>query len=153
VHPTGRYYYNSMIEILEANMSAESSEAHGDISLNPDNGGIYLVNRLDRLTSGIVLVARTIERTQIMANQFSERLVGKSYLCRCVGEFPEGEIVCREPILNFSFMPSVSCVSDEGKPCVTRFERVSYNGSTSVVKCSPETGRTHQVREFDSIDG
>jgi 23S rRNA-/tRNA-specific pseudouridylate synthase len=78
-----------MVEILEANFSSTSTEAHGDISLNPEKGGIYLVNRLDRLTSGIVLVARNVERTQSMAVQFTERLVSKSYLCRCVGEFPE----------------------------------------------------------------
>lgn len=41
---------------------------------------------------------------------------------------------------------SVNYVHDEGKPSITKFERLSYNGKTSVVRCKPMTGRTHQIR-------
>lgn len=40
----------------------------------------------------------------------------------------------------------LNCVSPAGKPATTIFEKLSYNGSTSVVKCQPLTGRTHQIR-------
>ncbi|KAL3900567.1 MAG: hypothetical protein SGCHY_001248 [Lobulomycetales sp.] len=146
VHPTGRYFYNTMMEILNDEMKPGALEHPGDTSLDSSRGALYLVNRLDRLTSGIVLVARSSQSCNEITTQFMERTVSKSYLCRCVGEFPEEEIVCEEPILTFSFKPSISCVSNKGKPCKTRFKRLSYNGRTSLVACFPETGRTHQIR-------
>lgn len=41
---------------------------------------------------------------------------------------------------------SVNYVHDDGKASLTKFERLSYNGKTSVVRCKPMTGRTHQIR-------
>lgn len=134
-----------MIEILEQTSLPGSPEDAGDTVMNSDRGGFFLVNRLDRLTSGIVLVARTAEKCAVVAKQFADRLVKKSYICRCVGEFPEGEMVCEEPISTFSFKPSVSYISKDGKPSKTKFKRLHYNGRTSLVACFPETGRTHQV--------
>lgn len=70
----------------------------------------------------------------------------KEYVCRVVGEFPEHEVVCEEPILVVSYKVGVCRVDPKGKPCQTLFQRLSYNGSTSVVRCLPRTGRTHQIR-------
>lgn len=67
-------------------------------------------------------------------------------MCRVVGEFPEHEVVCEEPILVVSYKVGVCRVDPKGKPCKTIFQRLSYNGKTSVVKCLPRTGRTHQIR-------
>ncbi|XP_008938897.1 PREDICTED: RNA pseudouridylate synthase domain-containing protein 2, partial [Merops nubicus] len=70
----------------------------------------------------------------------------KEYVCRVVGEFPEHEVVCEEPILVVSYKVGVCRVDPKGKPCKTIFQRLSYNGRSSVVKCLPRTGRTHQIR-------
>lgn len=67
-------------------------------------------------------------------------------MCRVVGEFPEHEVVCEEPILVVSYKVGVCRVDPKGKPCKTIFQKLSYNGKTSVVKCLPRTGRTHQIR-------
>lgn len=72
--------------------------------------------------------------------------VEKHYVCRVTGEFPEEKITCEEPILVISYKIGVCRVDPKGKPCKTVFERLSYNGKTSVVKCFPHTGRTHQIR-------
>ncbi|XP_030070488.1 RNA pseudouridylate synthase domain-containing protein 2-like isoform X2 [Microcaecilia unicolor] len=69
----------------------------------------------------------------------------KEYVCRVVGEFPECELTCEEPILIFYEVGSL-CVDPKGKPCKTVFQRLSYNGKSSVVRCFPYTGRTHQIR-------
>lgn len=62
------------------------------------------------------------------------------------GEFPEGELICEEPILVVSFKIGLCRVHPKGKECRTVFQRLSFNGTTSVVRCLPLTGRTHQIR-------
>ena len=67
-------------------------------------------------------------------------------MCRVCGEFPEEERVCEEPILVVSFKVGLCRVHPKGKDCRTVFQRLSFNGSSSVVRCRPLTGRTHQIR-------
>jgi len=67
-------------------------------------------------------------------------------VCRVEGEFPESELVCEEPILVVSFKIGLCRVDPKGKECRTVFQRLSFNGRTSVVRCLPLTGRTHQIR-------
>lgn len=67
-------------------------------------------------------------------------------MCRVEGEFPSGELICEEPILVVSFKIGLCRVDPKGKECRTVFQRLSYNGKTSVVRCLPLTGRTHQIR-------
>ena len=62
------------------------------------------------------------------------------------GEFPEDEVVCEEPILVVSFKIGLCRVDPKGKECRTVFQRLGFNGRTSVVRCLPLTGRTHQIR-------
>lgn len=62
------------------------------------------------------------------------------------GEFPDTEVVCEEPILVVSFKVGLCRVDPKGKDCRTVFQKLSYNGRSSVVRCLPLTGRTHQIR-------
>lgn len=70
----------------------------------------------------------------------------KEYVCRVEGEFPEGELICEEPILVIACKIGLCRVDPTGKECRTVFQRLSFNGKTSVVRCLPLTGRTHQIR-------
>lgn len=79
-------------------------------------------------------------------HEMANRTVEKTYVARVVGEFPEGEIVCCEPIETISHKLSINMVSPNGKECKTNFKKLSFNGRTSLVECRPETGRTHQIR-------
>jgi tRNA pseudouridine synthase 9 len=58
------------------------------------------------------------------------------------------EIICNEPIKTISHKLSVNYVHPDGKPSCTHFNRISYDAktNTSVVRCKPITGRTHQIR-------
>uniref|UniRef100_A0A8B9G7W1 Pseudouridine synthase n=1 Tax=Amazona collaria TaxID=241587 RepID=A0A8B9G7W1_9PSIT len=131
VHPCGRFRHNTVIFIL--------GKEHGLQEL-------HTIHRLDRMTSGVLMFAKTVEVSKRIDEQVRERQVRKEYVCRVVGEFPEHEVVCEEPILVVSYKVGVCRVDPKGKFCKTIFQRLSYNGKSSVVKCLPHTGRTHQIR-------
>ncbi|XP_069805831.1 pseudouridylate synthase RPUSD2 [Dendropsophus ebraccatus] len=131
VHPCGRFRHNTVIFILgkEHNMKE-----------------LHTIHRLDRLTSGVLMFAKTSEVSKKMAELVRERKVEKEYVCRVCGEFPEETVTCEEPILVVSYKIGVCRVHPKGKASKTVFQRLSYNGRSSVVKCFPYTGRTHQIR-------
>ncbi|XP_023154743.2 RNA pseudouridylate synthase domain-containing protein 2 [Amphiprion ocellaris] len=131
VHPCGRFRHNTVIFILGKERGI--SELH-------------TVHRLDRLTSGVLLFARTLEKSKQLDQLVRDRQLEKEYVCRVDGEFPEGELICEEPILVVSFKIGLCRVDPKGKECRTVFQRLSFNGKTSVVRCLPLTGRTHQIR-------
>ncbi|ORX79030.1 pseudouridine synthase [Basidiobolus meristosporus CBS 931.73] len=130
VHPTGRYQHNSILNILKHD--------HGYQSLFP-------ANRLDRLTSGILIFARTKESAQLIEKAMRAREIQKQYVCRVLGEFPR-EVVCDERLLTVSHRLGLNVVSPQGKESTTVFERLFFDGETSIVRCKPVTGRTHQIR-------
>ncbi|XP_051873867.1 RNA pseudouridylate synthase domain-containing protein 2 [Pristis pectinata] len=131
VHPCGRFRHNTVIFILgkEYNLTE-----------------LHTIHRLDRLTSGVLMFARTLEVSKKIDQQVRERQVQKEYVCRVEGEFPDGDVWCEEPILVVSYKVGVCRVHPAGKPCRTIFRRLSYNGRSSMVRCLPYTGRTHQIR-------
>ncbi|XP_045679482.1 RNA pseudouridylate synthase domain-containing protein 2 [Phyllostomus hastatus] len=131
VHPCGRFRHNTVIFIL--------GKEHQLKELHP-------LHRLDRLTSGVLMFAKTAAVSERIHEQVRDRQLEKEYVCRVEGEFPAEEVTCKEPILVVSYKVGVCRVDTRGKPCETVFQRLSYNGHSSVVRCRPLTGRTHQIR-------
>ncbi|XP_023319674.1 RNA pseudouridylate synthase domain-containing protein 2 [Eurytemora carolleeae] len=131
VHPCGRYRHNTMVFIL--------AKEHGLRNLRT-------IHRLDRLTSGLLMFGRSPAKAKDIETQIRNRLVRKEYICRVQGKFPKGLVQCREPMEVISYKIGVCKVSPGGKDSWTEFERLSYNGETSVVIARPHTGRMHQIR-------
>ena len=131
VHPCGRYRHNTIVFIL--------GEDYGLTNL-------HTIHRIDRLTSGILMFAKTVSKAQEMEKYVKGRLVKKDYLCRVAGRFPPETLTCSEPIMVVSHKVGVCQVKAEGKEAKTEFNFVSYNGKSSVVRCVPQTGRMHQIR-------
>ncbi|CAO3626613.1 unnamed protein product [Cunninghamella blakesleeana] len=131
VHPAGRYRHNSVVHILRKEKNIPK--------LHPSN-------RLDRLTSGLMLICKTSMKASHIEHDMSSGFIQKEYICRVDGEFPSEEIICEEPIKVISHKLSMNYVHPEGKPCKTIFHRIKYDGQSSIVRCKPITGRTHQIR-------
>ncbi|AMD22128.1 HGL212Wp [Eremothecium sinecaudum] len=134
VHPTGRYRFNTITKILQRQLGYV----------------VHPCNRLDRLTSGLMFLAKTPRGADAMADQMKAREVRKEYVARVVGEFPVHEITVDKPlkIVEPKLGLNATCEPEEegAKEAKTRFQRISYDGETSIVKCQPYTGRTHQIR-------
>ncbi|KAL1301320.1 hypothetical protein HN51_045966 [Arachis hypogaea] len=134
VHPCGQYRKNTVVGILQAE--------HG---LAP----VFPVHRLDRLVSGLLILARNASKADIFRQQIEGGLVRKKYIARVVGEFPKDELVVDANIdYNAREGRSTAEVRDsaKGKAASTKFTRISSNGAQSIVLCEPITGRTHQIR-------
>lgn len=131
VHPCGRYRHNTVLFILAKEYNIKD---------------LHTIHRLDRLTSGLLMFSRSIKKSQEIDEQIRSRKVSKEYVCRVEGLFPDGVIMCNEPIAVLSPKMGISIVSPKGKECSTEFQRLSYNGKSSVVLCKPLTGRMHQIR-------
>ena len=131
VHPCGRYRHNTIMFILAK-----------EYSLN----NLFAIHRLDRLTSGILIFAHNKNVAHALSQQFNDRNVKKEYICRVEGDFPNGVTICKEPLEVIHKIIGISKVSSNGKPSTTIFEKISFNGRTSLIFCRPITGRTHQIR-------
>ena len=132
VHPAGRYRHNSVLNILSVEHKVSPT--------------IAPCNRIDRLTSGLSFYAQHASSAETMRKYLFDRELSKEYVARVVGDFPEGEIVCEEPVKTVNPLLGLNRVSPDGKTAKTWFRKMSYNGVTSVVHCKPFTGRTHQIR-------
>ena len=106
------------------------------------------VHRLDRDTSGCLLLARNARALKRFSAAFEARTVAKRYLGIVAGPVSEAEGTIALSLNKIS-SASDGCrmiVARKGKPAVTHWRRVSEHGGLTLVEFRPETGRTHQIR-------
>ncbi|KAF9917999.1 RNA pseudouridylate synthase domain containing protein 2 [Lobosporangium transversale] len=139
VHPNELCFYNTALEILRRDHDIPNY--------------MHAVNRLDAVTSGVVIFAnmadsnvrKRFQSSDLDPKNGSNTLIEKEYVCRVEGEFPKNPIIVREPILQRAGKVSIDLA---GKPSETRFERKWYDAAsnTSLISCLLATGRQHQIR-------
>ncbi|HZD54396.1 MAG TPA: RluA family pseudouridine synthase [Woeseiaceae bacterium] len=129
-----------------------SGVPHGVIELlrhaRPELAELSLVHRLDRETSGCLVLAKRRSALRALHAIFRAGRVEKNYLALVAGDWQLGERRVEAPLLVRHRRGGERhvIVSEEGKPAVTRFRLSRGFGSSSLLQCRPLTGRTHQIR-------
>ncbi|NQX41042.1 23S rRNA pseudouridine955/2504/2580 synthase [Pedobacter steynii] len=102
-------------------------------------------HRLDKETSGAIIIAKTPEAYRSVAMQFEKRKVNKVYHAVVDGQFTFNELFIDLPILNDG-NKSVTIDRKEGKRAETIFNSIKNYRHYTLVECKPITGRMHQIR-------
>jgi 23S rRNA pseudouridine1911/1915/1917 synthase len=145
VHPGNGNREGTLVHALLYHVKALSA------GTGPDRPGI--VHRLDKDTSGVVLVAKTDETHRRLARLFSTREIKKEYAGFCVGRRPEEHGSMGAPLGRSRRDPVKRAVRQDGKQALTEYWLLAYHSGISAMKFAPHTGRTHQIRVHCSAGG
>jgi 23S rRNA pseudouridine955/2504/2580 synthase len=117
-------------------------------ALRPEARFLELVHRLDRDTSGILLVAKKRSALRSLHEQLREKGMQKDYLALVRGQWQSHMKVVQAPLLKNILQSGerIVRVNSEGKASETRFKVEERYIFATLVRCSPVTGRTHQIR-------
>lgn len=111
--------------------------------INVPRAGI--VHRLDKDTTGLMVVAKTLQAQTKLVDQLQKRTVSRIYECICIGVITSGATI-DAPIGRSSANRQRMAVIDGGKPAVTHYRVLERFRSHTHVRVKLETGRTHQIR-------
>ncbi len=129
-----------------------SGISHGVIELlrhaRPELRDLSLVHRLDRETSGCLVLAKRRSALRALHEKFRQGVVEKNYLALAIGDWQLGEQLIDLPLLvrHRKGGERHVIVDEEGKAAQTRIRLSRRHGKYSLLQCSPLTGRTHQIR-------
>ena len=143
VHPGAGNFHGTLVNAIAWHMK--------DVpSYDPNNPEVGLVHRIDKDTSGLLVVAKTPEAKISLSVQFFNKTTHRSYNALVWGHFTEDEgriegNIARDPKdrLRMTVMAPDSGI---GKPAVTHYRVIERFGYVTLIVCILETGRTHQIR-------
>jgi len=104
-----------------------------------------IVHRLDKDTTGLMIVAKTLSAQTNLVRQLQSRSVKREYKALVYGQMVS-PVVIDKPIGRHPKNRKLMCVNETGKPAVTHVIPEELGLGWSLVKCQLETGRTHQIR-------
>lgn len=115
--------------------------------LEDEFGKIFVVHRLDKITSGVIVFARTAEAHRELNRQFEKHEVEKVYYAIIVGVPPWDEHTARHMLkTNVGRKHRTVVVHERGKNSETEFKVLKRGQDKALVEAHPKTGRTHQIR-------
>ena len=110
---------------------------------------LHLVSRLDRETSGVLLIAKNKNAARLSQMAIEQRLVSKTYLALLRGEMYSPTLVDQPMGRNTASACSIKhhvCHSENARTAVTFYEPLRTQGGYTLARITPHTGRTHQIR-------
>lgn len=139
--------------VIEARPATEKSPASPEFIINRPG----IVHRLDRETSGVMLIAKTAKAHAHLKEQFKERMIQKKYYAFLNGELKEQWGIINRPIgrstSDFRKWSATRGARGELRPAETWWTLLGARGGYSFVEAEPKTGRTHQIRvHFKAIN-
>lgn len=141
VHPAGRYFFNTLLIHLKTQGHQNPLRSEEDY---------YLAHRIDKETSGVLVLTKDKDVCADITRQFAERKTKKRYLALVRGICPESfEIdlpIKRAPHSLIELKMSTASLEEGGQASFTGFKRLQTFGTYSLVECFPRTGRQHQIR-------
>ena len=137
VHPGAGTTTTTLVEALLVSRKLPASD-------DPTRPGI--VHRLDKETSGVILVAKTPEALTALQQQFSARTTAKTYIAVVEGAVAEEEGWIDAPVGRDPRLPSRMAVQPAGREAQTGFSVLQRLDHATLLVVRPRTGRTHQIR-------
>lgn len=108
-----------------------------------------MVHRIDKNTSGLLVLAKTDLAMRQLAKQFFDHTVNREYIALVWGDVPEDKGTIRAHVgrhLRFRKLFEAYPEGEHGKEAITHYEVIERFGYVTLVRCKLETGRTHQIR-------
>ncbi len=141
VHPAGRYFFNTLLIHLKTQGHQTPLQADQDY---------YLVHRIDKETSGVLVLAKQKEACTHITRQFAARTTQKRYLAIVKGAPPDSfsiDLALKRTTTSIIQLKMMIASEEEGgQPAHTHFKRIGVWGAFALVECFPKTGRQHQIR-------
>ncbi len=142
VHPSAGHGSGTLVNAL-LGRARDRGEPLGSIA---GVGRPGIVHRLDKETSGLIVVAKTDEAQATLMRQFGERSIDKEYLALVRGEPPAQRGRVEAPIGRDPRDRQRMAVVGGGRASTTEYESIGTGGGYTLLSLRPRTGRTHQIR-------
>jgi 23S rRNA pseudouridine1911/1915/1917 synthase len=137
VHPAPGHWEDTLVNALVARGTTLADSA-------PGRPGI--VHRLDRDTSGLMVVAKTDQAHRRLSAAIAARQVRRAYAVLAWGHLPESPLLADAPIGRHGTDRKRMVIRKDGRSARTRFERIARFQVAELLRAELETGRTHQIR-------
>ena len=138
-HPTTTEKTGTLVNALLNYCKDNLSDINGEFRRG-------IVHRLDRNTSGLIMVAKNNDCHEFLAEQIKKRSIEKKYLAIVRGVIDKDEFIIDKPISRNPKKPEKMMVSENGKPSVTKVKVLERFSDATYLELNLITGRTHQIR-------
>ncbi len=142
-HPTPLETSNTLVNALLYKYGENLSDINGDFRRG-------IVHRLDRNTSGLLMIAKNNKTHEYLAQMIKEHNLTKKYHAILKGEYPADNDIIEAPIGRHKTQPHKMTVTPDGKPSTTILKVLERFKEATYVELTLVTGRTHQIRVHTS---
>lgn len=145
-HPTSQEMSGTLVNALLYKYGENLSDLNGSLRRG-------IVHRLDRNTSGLIMIAKNNKTHEFIVNQMKNKCFCKKYLAIVKGIIDNDKLEINAPIGRHLTQPHKQCVREDGKESLTLVEVLERLNGATLVELTLITGRTHQIRVHMSSIG